>query len=66
MLKHSEVRQIAEIECDKCSYGEEYEGNWIECIRNAKNDGWIIGSTAKGEWGHICQDCNDQIPRNQK
>lgn len=42
------------IECDRCGEYANFEGSFIECIAQAKEEGWIVFLADDDTWTHIC------------
>lgn len=50
--------ETMDVFCDgeNCAAGGTYDGSWADCLKQAKDDGFIIQQT-DGEWKHFCEDC---------
>lgn len=54
--------QEMEMTCDQCNCAEaNYSGSYIECINEAKSEGWQIKSV-NNEWEHTCLECASEDP----
>ena len=42
--------------CDFCPYDEQYDGDFMEVVSQAKEDDWKIFQV-EGEWTHKCPSC---------
>jgi len=50
------------MECDICGEITEFNGDWKECIAQAKRDDWIIVKHTDGEWYHFCStECRGKL-----
>ena len=58
MIDFDNIINRMEMECDECGSNIHFDGNWHECINQAKEDNWFI-KNEDGEWRHICSDCSD-------
>ena len=49
-----------EMTCDnpKCDNWDSFEGDFMECIEEAKAEGWKIVCKEAGEFKHYCKNCN--------
>jgi hypothetical protein len=46
------------VECDECGEETTVAGEFIDCIKQLKRDGWRITKDDKGDWIHFCSnDC---------
>ena len=58
MIDYNRDFETMDFECDTCSIGATYEGDWQECVDAAKEDGWKIRKV-DGDWKHTCSECDD-------
>lgn len=43
-----------QIECDQCGDTVEFYGSFSDCIRFARDEGWIVFVADDDEWVHLC------------
>ncbi len=48
-----------EMECDSCGESVEFDGDWQECINQAKDLGWWIYKEGQ-YWEHYCPGCKQE------
>lgn len=57
-IEYDNNLEIMELLCDNCNYVEMFEGQWYQCIDEAKAFGWTMIKLAVSEWGHNCAQCS--------
>lgn len=50
-----------EVECDQCGEESVYFGEYMDCIDDAKEDGWVIYKEGR-TWIHLC---SEECKRNK-
>lgn len=59
MIEIDNECQTTDVNCDKCSYSEQYQLiSWSDVISEMKSSGWRIKYAGNGDWVHICPNCN--------
>lgn len=53
MIVYHNARESMEMECDACGNDDVFQGNFVECIHQAKQTGWTIKKSNDG-WEHYC------------
>lgn len=56
MTEYEKDLELMTMECDGCSFASSFEGDWKDCIAEAKEEGWRIVKVGE-EWRHYCEDC---------
>lgn len=59
-IDYNNVLGEMDMECDECSTAESFDGEWQECLEQAKENGWSI-EMVRGEWDHYCEEHNGKI-----
>lgn len=58
-IHYDSYTETSEVECDYCSYCEEFDGTFREIVESMKNEGWIMLKD-DGEWMHKCPSCVEE------
>jgi len=56
MIYYDNQFEKMEMTCDHedCQKTDDFWGDWMECIEEAKSYGWIVKKLAEGMWAHFC------------
>lgn len=59
MIDYSNDESTMVMECDgyDCDKDLEMYGDFVECIQEAKDNGWKIFKDGFDEWTHLCPRC---------
>jgi len=59
MIDYNNDESTMIMECDgyDCDKDLEMDGDFVECIQEAKDNGWRLFKTEDEEWEHYCPRC---------
>lgn len=60
MIEFDNKFETMDIDCDNCSYSEQFEGSYLDCIATAKENDWLIRKSGD-EYLHYCSDCRHEV-----
>jgi hypothetical protein len=52
-IDYQKKDETMDMECDTCGTNEVFDGDFDECIAEAKDEGWIVRKDGD-EWVHYC------------
>lgn len=60
MTEFDELQQRMTVACDECGAEEIFYGTFMECITQAKEEGWYI-TKEDNEYRHWCINCQELL-----
>ena len=60
MIEFYDRDKLMDMTCDTCKSTGEFEGDFMECIDQFKDDNWTV-KEVDGEWEHQCPDCINKV-----